>query len=314
MKALASIERLAEFPQRIHLAIGVFDGVHLGHQEVIRSAVKAAADEGGEAVVLTFDPHPIEVLAPEKAPAMLMTTSQKRDIFKSIGASHSVILPFDREFAQLEGEVFVKLLANAGSELASIHVGEDWVFGRGRKGTIETMRSLGAKHGFAVGAVAHVEYGGQRISSTLIRQALAGGDLTIARSMLGRDYSVCGRVVKGKQLGRQLGFPTANLAPATPVIPPHGVYVVEGRKDGWRARGIANIGIRPTLDDGLTEKRLEAHFLDLDEDLYGETLEVVLLENVRPEQAFPNVDALVDQIRSDVAYARRWWLERETES
>lgn len=287
----------------LHLALGVFDGVHLGHQAVVARAVDAARREGGMAGLLTFDPHPIQVIAPEKAPtALLATLEHKQRIVEVLGVECFVPLTFDRTMAELDAEDFIERLMQA--PVKTIAVGEDWRFGYRRRGDVIMLKALAEKYGYQLEKVAPVMFEGDRISSTRIRQAIRDGNLDSAASMLGRHYSLCAHVVQGRKLGRELGFPTANLPVGLSQLPPCGVWAVNVSDDsGGCWRGVANLGSRPTVDGG--EVMLEVHLLDFSGDLYGRLLDVRFEKYLRPEQKFASVEALAAQIARDVEDARK---------
>jgi riboflavin kinase/FMN adenylyltransferase len=298
--------RLDELPalgQPLHLALGVFDGVHLGHQAVIAKAVDAAAREGGLAGLLTFDPHPIQVIAPAKAPASLLETlDHKARVVSALGVRLFIPLCFDAAMAEMEAHEFVERLAAA--TLRTIAVGEDWRFGRGRAGDVSLLRREAEKRGFRLEAVPPVMFDGDRISSTRIRQAIHDGNLDEAARMLGRRYAVSGEVVAGDKLGRQLGFPTANITTGNLQLPPGGVWAVRvSHADGRGWDGVANLGTRPTVGGG--KRVLEVHLFDFSGDLYGENLEVTFEKHLRPEMKFPSLEALWEQISEDVTVARK---------
>lgn len=307
MHILCTIEELASLPGPIALAIGVFDGVHLGHREVIRDAQDFAATHEGTAVVLTFDPHPMRILKPESAPRLLCSTRHKLTILKRMGVDHTLVLPFTEETARLDAPSFIVSLVTACRPLGYISVGYSWTFGRGRSGNIHLLMDLGQAHGFGVYGVPEVQADGVVVSSTRIREAVRSGDFIRARHLLGREYTVLGDVVKGRQLGRQIGFPTANIAIENEELPPSGVYAVTVHSSRFPAhglRGVANLGVRPTVESN-GERTLEVHLLDAECDLYGEALEVAFVKQLREERKFPDLDALKLQIAQDVAAARR---------
>lgn len=286
----------------MHLALGVFDGVHIGHQAVVARAVDAAKREGGLAGLLTFDPHPIRVIAPGKAPAALLETlGHKARIIGSLGADLFVSLHFDLRMAAMEAGEFLDLLMAA--PVRTVAVGEDWRFGRGRQGDVAFLRERSVRDNFRLEAVPPVMLDGERMSSTRIRQAIRDGNLADAERMLGRPHVVCGKVVEGRKLGRTLGFPTANLVAGEVQLPPDGVWVARVRlPDGRIQPAVANLGLRPTVDGGA--RVLEAHLFDFSESLYGLELEVEFVEFLRGEQKFPSVEALRQQIDRDAGRAR----------
>jgi len=302
MITVTRLEDLPALDAPLHLALGVFDGVHVGHQAVIGRAVDAARREGGLAGVLTFDPHPIRVIAPAKAPSSLLATlGHKAGIVGGLGAELLIPLCFDQELAAMEAGRFLDLLL--ASPVRTIAVGEDWRFGKGRHGDVELLQSRAQASGFRLEAVPPVMVDGERVSSTRIRQAIRDGNLSAAAILLGRPYSVCGPVVHGRQLGRTIGFPTANLSTGDAQLPPDGVWAVTALlPDRTLRQGVANLGVRPTVD-GAT-RSLEVHLFDFSEDLYGAGLEIFFVGFLRPEKKFADVPALRLQIEADAARAR----------
>lgn len=305
------LEELAELGQPLHLALGVFDGVHIGHQAVIQRAVTAAQAQGGLAGLVTFDPHPIRVLAPAKAPASLLATlDHKARIAGSLGIGLFVPLHFDLGFAQMAASEFIDRLTAA--PVRTIAVGEDWRFGHHRSGDADFLAEEAERRGFTLQAVPPVMFDGERISSTRIRQAIRDGNLDGAARMLGRPYSVSGLVETGDQLGRTLGFPTANLPVGDVQLPPGGVWAV--RVDdgtGILRDGVANLGTRPTV--GGDKRLLEVHLLDFSGDLYGRALDVRFERHLRSEVKFDSLDALRAQIAVDIIEARKHLIARTVE-
>lgn len=283
----------------LHLALGVFDGVHIGHQAVIDQAVQAARASGGLSFVVTFSPHPIRIIAASKAPSSLLATlDDKAEVMKSHGVDGLLVIHFDHNFAAMPAEDFVRKLCEA--DVASISVGEDWRFGNKRLGDVNLLQNMGVEFGFQLTAVPPVIWDGERISSTRIRQAIRDGNFDAVEAMLGRHYELSGKVVEGRKLGRTLGFPTANLHFADMQLPKDGVWLVE--VNGER-RGVANLGMRPTVDG--TQRTLEVHLLDFSGDLYGQVLRVRFVHFIREERKFPSIDALREQIAADVREAEK---------
>ncbi len=304
MNVLRSVSDLSSLPGPLFLAIGVFDGVHLGHQAVISTSARHAKEVGGTAVVVTFDPHPAKVLRPNNAPHLLTATQHKIALIRDLGVAHLLILHFDRTFAATSPGEFVMQLVSNSKPLREICVGHEWSFGKGRTGNLALLKELGRTHGFNVIGVEAVKVNGEVVSSTAIRQAVAEGNLVKATQMLGREYTILGTVVRGEQLGRKLGFPTANLSAHSEQFPPNGVYVAEARLAGSLHRAVANLGFRPTVNAAQAERLLELHLFDLDREVYGEEMEVRFLRYLRPEKKFENVEALKAQIALDVEQAR----------
>ncbi len=292
-----SLEEMAKQSGPLHLALGVFDGVHVGHQEVIAEAVRGACADGGMAVVVTFSPHPIRVIAPQKAPlALLATLEEKARIVENLGVDGLLVIRFDRDFAKTNAEVFVRALV--AGDVQSICVGEDWRFGSDRSGDVGMLRRLAEDCGFRLHAVAPIMWDGERVSSTRIRQAIRDGNFQAVEEMLGRPYFVSGIVVEGRKLGRELGFPTANVDLGDLQTPEDGVWIVKVAQIGL---GIANLGMRPTV--GGKGRLLEVHLLDFQGDLYGNKIYVRFLRYVRKEKKFSNLDELQRQITLDLKVA-----------
>ena len=304
VRPLTSITALSALPGPLFLAIGVFDGVHLGHQAVLRRALGDAQKAGGTAVAVTFDPHPIRVLRPELAPRLLTSTPHKLQLIRDLGIAHILLIPFDHSFAATDPADFIRALDAAARPLREICVGFEWSFGKGRAGNLALLKILGAELGFAEVGVPAVEMDGEVISSTLIRGAVEKGDLTRAARMLGREFTILGTVVEGDHIGKTLGFPTANLSAHNEQFPPNGVYAVEARRGAQTLPGVVNIGVRPTIKHATGERLLEVHLFDFDETIYGEDLEITFRKFLRPEQKFPSLDALRAQIAQDAAQAR----------
>jgi riboflavin kinase/FMN adenylyltransferase len=306
---LHSIAGLSAIPGPLYLAIGVFDGLHLGHRAVLRRALDDARASGGTAVAVTFDPHPVRVLRPGNGPRLLTSTPHKLQLIRALGVTHVLVIAFDRAFAETSPDAFIRALAAAGS-LREICVGHEWSFGKGRAGNLALLDRLGEELGFAEVGVAPVTIDGQIVSSTLIRAAVESGDLATAERFLGRPYTILGTVVQGAHIGTQLGFPTANLAAHNEQFPPNGVYAVEVERQQTKLRGVANIGVRPTVANSSGERVLEVHLFDWAGDLYGEDLEVSFAQFLRPEQKFSGLDALRAQIARDATAARGVFAQR----
>ena len=287
---------------RVHLALGVFDGVHLGHQAVIAAAVEAARVAGELAGVVTFDPYPIRVLAPQKAPQRLLASlDHKQRILEPLGVDFLLVIPFDRAFAEISAESFVEMLCAGGAQ--TIAAGEDWRFGHRQGGDRKLLESMAGEMDFRFIPVPPVMLDGERISSTRIRQAVRDGNLAAAARMLGRPYTVAGRVIEGQKLGRQIGFPTANLQRGEEQYPPDGVWAVRVTLSGGAIQnGVANLGRRPTVQGG--SRSLEVHLFADPGDLYGQVLEVEFAAHLRDEEKFDDVTALKNQIAEDVAKAK----------
>ena len=285
------------------VTVGSFDGVHRGHQAVLAEIVRRATAARGESVVVTFEPHPLEVVNPPAAPRLLTTLEEKRGLLLAAGVSRVAVLPFTPALSQLGPKEFVQTL-RAEYGMHELVLGYDHGFGRGRSGDVTVVRALGAAQGFAVDVVEAVRDDGTAISSTLIRTAVAHGHLAQAERWLGRAYAVTGRVERGAGRGRQIGVPTANVAlpDARKLLPPDGVYAVWVTWRGERRGGVMNQGARPTF--GVAERGLEVHLLDFTGELVGETLTIAWVRRLRDVRTFPSRDALVAQIAADLLAGR----------
>ena len=305
----STIAGLEEVQESLHLAMGVFDGVHLGHQAVIGAAVKGAGVSGGVAGVLTFEPHPVQVLAPNRAPRQILASREHKErLLASLGVKVLLVLHFDETMARQPAEEFAGSLLSVKA-LRQLVAGEDWKFGRDRRGTLDLLRSMTEPRSVELTAIPAVMRKGERISSTLLREVLGEGNLEVASEMLGRPYSVMGKVLPGAQQGRELGAPTANISVGDQQLPPDGVYAVTAilseQESPWR--GVANLGVRPTVDG--ESRLLEVHLLDFDGDLYGSVVEVCFGMRMREEKKFGGLAELKEQIQRDLREARRLFEE-----
>ena len=290
------------------LTIGNFDGVHLGHQALLRQLKREGQRLGLPTMVMIFEPQPLEMFAPEQAPARLTRLRDKCKYLAQAGIDYLLCVKFDTTFATNSAETFISRLLVDKLGVKFLMVGDDFRFGAQRQGDFALLQAAGEKQGFAVANTESFCESGKRISSTMIRHALRDDNLTLVESLLGRPYSICGRVVHGDALGRTIGFPTANLPMKRLVTPVKGVYAVEvlGLCDK-PLPGVANIGTRPTVSG--VRQQLEVHLLDVDMDLYGRHLDVVIREKIRSEQRFASLDALKQQIENDVVAARKYFAQ-----
>lgn len=284
----------------VYLAIGIFDGVHRGHQALIEEAKADAAKTGGTAVVMTFEPHPMMFFQRSEPPLRLSSPQLKEQLLRRQGVEHLVVLPFEATRAGQTAEEFVADLRTACRPLGGIVVGADWKFGKGRTGDVALLQKLG---GFEVDGIPAVTLDGEVISSTAIRLAVARGDLAFIEKALGRPYSILGPVIPGRGAGKSIGFPTANIDTDGFQLPPDGVYAAKVRIGDKAFSGILNLGIRPTVSHD-TKRVLEVHLFDFDGDLYGMDVEVEFLRFIRPEKKFGSVDELRAQIVRDTAAVR----------
>ena len=321
MRIVRTFEELSTAARDVCVAIGVFDGVHLGHQRVIAEARTDAHAIGGTSVVLTFDPHPLRVLHPEKAPPLLTSTPHKLRLLEQLNVDVCLLLTFDILFSEQPPEQFIESLARHSHSLLEICVGTRFRFGHNRAGNVRLIEKLAPVHGYLAKEVASVKSGEEMISSTAVRQHVLHGRLDRAAAMLNRPFSILGTVEPGDACGRQFGYPTANLNPSNEVLPPDGVYAVRVCMVGQASRlsaapqsdarnasptfdGVANIGVRPTFKDRSHQRILEVHIFDLARDLYGLEVEVSFVQKLRDERKFDSADALKRQIGDDIAEAR----------
>jgi riboflavin kinase/FMN adenylyltransferase len=304
MEILRSISELAKLEGPLFLAIGVFDGVHLGHQAVIRTSAEHAKEAKGTPVVVTFDPHPAKVLRPQGAPHLLTATQHKIALIRDLGVAHLLVIHFDHAFASTPPQTFVRQLVENSKPLREICVGHEWSFGKNRAGNLTLLQRLGAEDHFDVVGIQPVTVNGTVVSSTAIRGAIEKGNFAKAAEMLGREYTILGTVKEGAHLGKKLGFPTANLSAHSEQFPPNGVYVAEAKLTGATWRGVANLGTRPTIESEKPERVLEIHLFDLHRDIYGEDVEMRFVRYLRPEKKFANLDELASQIARDVSEAK----------
>jgi riboflavin kinase / FMN adenylyltransferase len=280
------------------LTLGVFDGLHLGHQLVMRTVLERAQAVGAVPTVITFDPHPRAVLHPESAPPLLQTFDQKIEAFGVLGIEQVIVIRFNRAFAEIEAEDFLRDVVGERLQAREVYLGRGFAFGRGRKGNIELLKEVSERLGFRAEEVAEVRLRGQRISSSAIRRLLAEGRVNLARRMLGRPYGVEGRVVHGEERGRTIGFPTANLHPQNRVIPRSGVYVTATLIEGAWRRSVTNVGTRPTFEED-AEPTVETYVLNWSGNLYGDVVRVRFLHRLREERRFASVEELKKQIELD---------------
>jgi len=288
------------------LTLGVFDGLHLGHQLIMQTVVERARASGAVPTVITFDPHPRAVLHPESAPPLLQTFDQKIEAFGVLGIEQTIVVHFTKQFSSIRAAEFLSDVIVDRLHAKEVYLGKGFAFGHDREGNIDLLKRVGAELGFVAGEVPEVKLRGARVSSSKIRQLLAAGQVNLARRMLGRPYGVEGRVERGAERGHKLGFPTANLHPHNRVIPRNGVYVTGTLIDGQWRRSVTNVGVRPTFADAV-EPSVETFVLNWDGDLYGDVIRVRFLYRLRDERKFNSVDELKRQITRDVDRANSYF-------
>ncbi len=294
---------LPPHPEGTVVTVGTFDGVHRGHMAVLREIAERARVAGRKSVLVTFEPHPLVIVNPMAAPPELTSGPERREMLAQSGLDYAVFLRFDRELASFSPERFVREILVGRCGMRELVIGHDHGFGRGRSGDVETLRRLGQSDGFAVDVVGAVELGGHAVSSTAIRRAVAGGDLASAARLLGRRYSLSGRVVRGAGRGRTIGIPTINLGEFgdRKLLPPDGVYAARVEWAGGVAGGMLNQGGKPTFGD--QQRSLEVHLFGVDADLYDQWVRVEWIERLRDVQRFDSVEALQQQLAQDRAMA-----------
>ena len=322
MRLIKNISEIPKTDNPIVLAMGCFDGVHVGHQKVISTAVEQATARGGEAWVYTFSPHPAKVLVPEKAPPLISAEPCRLRQMKALGVAGVIETPFIREFASLPPETFLSTLCADAPTLSGIVCGQDWSFGYRASGNFQTLKTFGKQHGFTATAVEPVMDGDRKISSTTIRNAISEGNIPLAEKLLGRPFSLFGTVIHGNNIGQKLGYPTANIDPLNELIPAPGVYAaytrVQSSEFGVQRSELKNcelgtanwelhpsavfIGKRETF--GCHKHVIESYLLDFDGDLYDQNIEVLLVQKTRDIGPFPTKEALIEQIGIDVAQIR----------
>lgn len=283
------------------VTIGTFDGVHLGHQKIIKRLVELKKQQGGEVVVFTFDPHPRKVLFPEQKDLKLITTTQEKcEVLKHYGVDHILVFPFTKEFSQIQAEKYVSEIIIKGLKTKTLVIGYDHRFGSNREGNIDTLKKLSEQYHFTVEEIPAQEINQLNVSSTRIRKAIEEGDIQTANEFLGYSFFMTGEVVKGKQLGRTIGYPTANLwiKDADKLIPKIGVYAVDVKIENNHYRGMLNIGTNPTTDSDQSIK-IEVNIFDFNEDVYGKTISIEFVKRIRDEKKFANLDELKSALAND---------------
>jgi len=300
-----------DLPRPVTATIGNYDGVHRGQGAILEALVERGRELDVPAAVVTFEPHPLTLLAPARAPNRLVSVAQKKELLEVSGVDLVLEVTFDRSFSETSAEFFVRRFLCERLGVRDVFVGSDFQFGRGKEGDISMLRDLGLELGFGAHGVPEVQHSEAPISSSRIREAVATGDIQSAEEMLGRPFALRGRIVTGERRGRGLGWPTINLMPEQEVIPARGVYISEVRLAGEsRPRpAVSNVGVRPTVSAG-RDLVVESHILNFSADVYGMEAEVAFLRRLRAERAFESVEALSNQIQQDVERAQEFFAER----
>jgi riboflavin kinase/FMN adenylyltransferase len=308
MKIYASAGEISPALERPLVTLGNFDGVHRGHQFVIGEVLKRSAQTGRPALLVTFHPHPLKIIRPQSAPPLLISHQEKMARLTALGVEHALVIPFTPAFAALSAERFVRDVLHRDLEASAVFVGNNFNFGRGREGNVDLLRRMGRDLGFAVPELPDLLILGSPASSSRIRRAVRSGEVELARELLGRPFTVPGRVIRGDARGAALGYPTANLSPSAEILPADGVYVTRARAFGAEHDAVSNVGSRPTFEGA--GFAIETHFLDRAPELsglYDEWIEIAFLARLRSEVRFDSADQLKRQIAADVARARRFF-------
>lgn len=301
MQTYYNLESIPELARDSVLTFGVFDGLHIGHQDVLKTVRERADADNLTNVLFGFYPHPLTFLAPDKCPPVLMCLPKRVEILEQLGIDIAIFVNFNEQIASMSPWTFVDRILLELCRAKHVVVGYACQFGKDREGNAELLKSIGQESGFGVTVVPPTQLNGLPVHSTRIRQAIGRGDLGLASQLLGRTYSLRGTIVQGDGRGRQIGFPTANIEPGAQLCPPNGVYAIRAKLVNRWLDGVLNIGIRPTFDG--TKFQVESHLFDFDEDVYDETIEIFFIEKIRNERKFSDIQTLVQQIHRDIAVA-----------
>lgn len=301
--------RQTDLPRGCVATIGNFDGMHVGHQQIVRGVVERAKELGRPSAVITFHPHPLTIVAPDRVPRMILTLAQKEELLREMGVDAMLVVPFTHEFSRWTADRFIKEFLVAALQVREVRIGRDFCFGAGREGRLQKLIAAGQEFGFDVMGVDDVTIRGMRVSSSIVRDAIAKGALRIVTRALGRTYFVDGRVATGRKLGRKMGFPTVNVDPANDLYPEGGVFVTTCRFESFDRsfEGVTNIGVRPTLYENYA-RTIESHIFDFDSNVYGDTVRLYFHALLRREQQFRSALELTNQIREDIRRSRMYFL------
>ena len=302
--------RQTDLPRGPVATIGNFDGMHVGHQQIVRGVVARAQELGRPSAVITFHPHPLTIVAPDRVPKQILTLAQKEELLRAMGVDAMLVVPFSHEFSRWTADRFIEELLVSALQVKEVRIGRDFCFGAGREGNLQKLAAAGERSGFAVLGVDDIKIGGMRVSSSIVRDAIAKGALRIVTAALGRTYFVDGRVATGRKLGRKMGFPTVNVDPFNELYPEGGVYVTTCRFESFDRsfEGVTNIGVRPTLYENYA-RTIESHILDFDSNVYGDTVRLYFHALLRREQQFRSALELTNQIRQDISRSRMYFLK-----
>ena len=301
--------RQFDLPRGCVATIGNFDGMHVGHQQIVRGVVERAAELGRPSAVITFQPHPLSVVAPDRVPKQILTIAQKEELLRELGVDALLVVPFSHEFSRWTAERFIEEFLVSGLDVKEVRIGRDFCFGAGREGNLELLTAAGQRLGFDVQGLGDVKLRGMRVSSSIVRDAISKGAMNIVNLALGRTYFIDGRVATGRRLGRKIGFPTVNMDPFNELFPGGGVYITTCRFESFDRSfaSVTNIGVRPTLYENYATT-IESHILDFDSNVYGDTVRLYFHKLLRREQQFRSALELTNQIRQDIERSRRYFL------
>jgi riboflavin kinase/FMN adenylyltransferase len=298
-----------DLPRGCVATIGNFDGMHIGHQEIIRGVVERGRETGRPSTVITFHPHPLSIVAPDRVPKQILTLAQKEELLRDLGVDALLVVPFTHEFSRWTADRFIEEFLVAALQVTDVRIGRDFAFGAGREGNLAKLKAAGERFGFAVDGVDEVRIRGIRVSSSLVRDAIHKGAMRTVALALGRTYFIDGRVATGRRLGRKIGFPTVNVDPHNELHPGGGVFITTSRFESFSRsfESVTNIGVRPTLYENYATT-IESHVLDFDSNVYDETVRLYFHQLLRREQQFRSALELTNQIRADIDRSRRYFL------
>lgn len=301
--------RQTDLPRGCVATIGNFDGMHVGHQQIVRGVVERGKDVGRPSAVITFHPHPLTIVAPDRVPKMILTLAQKEELLREMGVDAMLVVPFTHEFSRWTADRFIEEFLVAALQVREVRIGRDFCFGAGREGRLQKLIAAGEQFGFDVMGVDDITIRGMRVSSSIVRDAIAKGALRTVTQALGRTYFIDGRVATGRKLGRKMGFPTVNVDPANDLYPEGGVFVTTCRLESFDRsfEGVTNIGVRPTLYENYA-RTIESHIFDFDSNVYGDTVRLYFHALLRREQQFRSALELTNQIREDIRRSRMYFL------
>jgi riboflavin kinase/FMN adenylyltransferase len=300
--------RQTDLPRGCVATIGNFDGMHVGHQAIVRGVVERACELGRPSAVITFHPHPLSIVAPDRLPKQILTLGQKEELLRAMEVDALLVVPFSHEFSRWTADRFIDEFLVAALHVAEVRIGRDFCFGAGREGNLKRLEQAGKKYGFDVRGVEDIRIRGMRVSSSIVRDAVAKGAIRCANVALGRTYFIDGRVATGRRLGRKIGFPTVNVDPFNELFPGGGVYITTSRFESFNRsfESVTNIGVRPTLYENYAIT-IESHILDFDSNVYGDTVRLYFHELIRREKQFRSALELTNQIRQDIEMSRRYF-------